>query len=166
MADTKSEVQTSRKTAFIVALLILFMAVSVLVTAYGYSGGSGIFPRFIGWVFLALILLELGLQVKGFVKPSTTSTEQIDATNMTGADRAFVLKEIQGFLWIGFFLLLLYLGGFLISIPVYMFAFLRFSAKRSLRECLLMSIGSMVFVYLLFIQLMEYRLYSGILFGG
>jgi hypothetical protein len=163
MTRSDSEVQTSRKSAFIVALLILVMAVSVLITAHGYSGGSGIFPRFIGWVFLALISLELVFQIKGFVKRPASSA---DHANTAGSDRAIVLKEIQGFLWIGFFLLLLYLGGFLISIPVYMFAFLRFSAKRTMKDCVLMSVGSTLFVYLLFIQLMEYRLYSGILVWG
>jgi len=166
MSSSGSEVQANRKSAFIVALLILIMAVSVLITAHGYSGGSGIFPRFIGWVFLTLISLELGFQIKGLVKRPATSADQTDAANMAGSDRAIVLKEIQGFLWIGFFLLLLYLGGFLISIPVYMFAFLRFSAKRTLKDCVLMSVGSIIFIYLLFIQLMEYRLYSGILVWG
>ena len=68
MSSSRSEMQASRKSAFIVALLILVMAVSVLISAHGYSGGSGIFPRFIGWVFLTLILLELGLQIKTFIK--------------------------------------------------------------------------------------------------
>lgn len=166
MSSSRSEMQASRKSAFIVALLILVMAVSVLITAYGYSGGSGIFPRFIGWVFLTLILLELGLQIKTFINRPATTAEQNDGGSTNGPDRTVMLKEIQGFLWIGFFLLVLYLAGFLISIPVYMFAFLRFSAKRSLKDCLLMSVGSTVFVYLLFIQLMEYRLYSGIILGG
>jgi len=163
MAGSNTELgKVSNKSAFIVALLLLLMAVSVLYTAYSYSGGSGIFPRFIGWVFVGLVLLEIAVQLKGLFKPLAP----ISADSQAPADNVIVLKEIRGFLWIGLFLLVLYLVGFLISIPLYLFAFLRFSANRSLKESLIMSVSSTLFVYVLFIQVMEYRLYSGVLLGG
>jgi hypothetical protein len=165
MTTKSSEAQASHKAAFIVAMVILLMAGAVLITAYGYSGGSGIFPRFIGWIFLGLVLLELAIQTIGLLRPSIRcGAGKTDC--QPGVDKAVILKEIQGVLWIGLFLLALYLAGFLISIPLYMFAFLRFSAKRTLKECLIMSVGATLFVYVLFIELMDYRLYSGVLFGG
>jgi len=166
MTGTNSETQVSRKAAFIVAVLILLMAVSVLIIAHGYSGGSGIFPRFIGWVFLGLIILETGLQLNVLVKRTPPDDIRVDRDDTSGNGRTIVIKEIHGFLWIGFFLFVLYLAGFLVSIPVYMFAFLRISAKRTVKECLIMSAGSTIFVYLIFIVLMDYRLYPGVLFGA
>jgi len=166
MTSTNSEAQVTRKAAFIVAVLILLMAVSVLIIAHGYSGGSGIFPRFIGWVFLGLISLEIGLQLNVLVKRTPQDDIRVDRDDTSGNGRTIVIKEIQGFLWIGFFLFILYLAGFLVSIPVYMFAFLRISAKRTVKECLIMSAGSTIFVYLIFIVLMDYRLYPGVLFGA
>jgi len=166
MSEADPEVgQVNSKTAFIIAIVILLGAVPVLITAYGYSGGSGIFPRFIGWVFVGLVLLEMVVQLKRMIMlpPSEQNATGFDSHDL---GRAKVEKEIQGFLWICFFLLFLYLGGFLVSIPLYMFAFLRFSARRPFKECLFMATGSTLFVYILFIVLMEYRLYPGVFLAG
>jgi hypothetical protein len=47
-----------------------------------------------------------------------------------------------------------------------MFTFLRLSAGRSFKQCAIMSIAATVFVYVLFIQLLQYRLFQGMLFGA
>jgi hypothetical protein len=151
----------NHKTALIVALLVLAFAISVLVTAYEYRGGSGIFPRFIGWVFVGLTLIECIVQLK-----SLTSSGQgsLFAFSFTRPGEK-VIKELKGILWIGFILITLYLGGFLAGIPVYVFAFLRLSAGRSYKQSLLLSAGATGFIYLLFIELLQYRLYQGLIFG-
>jgi hypothetical protein len=150
-------------TALVVAFLILIMAISVLVTAYGYSGGSGIFPRFIGWIFVGLTLIECLIQLKITMTSPTAGNASIKSSVTVTGD---VYKEIKGFLWICFFLASLYLTGFLIGIPLYIFAFSRLSAGRSFKQCTIMSLVATIFVYVLFIELLQYRLYQGIIFGA
>ncbi len=152
------------QTSLIVALLILMIAISVLVTAYGYSGGSGIFPRFIGWVFTGLAMAECLVQLKASM--STPATGQISTTSDTDLRRGKVRKEIKGFLWIGVFLVLLYLTGFLIGIPLYIFFFLRLAAGKSYKQCTTIAVVAIASVYILFIELLQYRLFQGTLFGG
>lgn len=153
-----SSSSVSNRTALIVAVLILLFAIGMLVAAQDFPGGSGVFPRFAGWIFVALAGLEVIVQLKALLAArGLTTGPWVDAT---------VMKEIRGFVWIGFFLLVLYLAGFLIGIPLYLFAFLRLSAQRSWKECVILSAGATLFVYLLFIQLLEYRLYAGVLFGA
>ena len=149
----------SNKVSVMVAVLILLMSIAVLVTAYDYTGGSGVFPRFIGWIFLLLSLAECVVQAKRLL-----SGDRPPPTEGAAPPRPDVKKEIKGFFWIVFFLAALYLGGFLVGIPLYIFTFLRLSAGRPYGQCLIMAVSATVFVYVLFIQLLEYRLYHGIFF--
>jgi len=143
---------------FFVALLVLIFAVTVLVTAYTYSGGSGVFPRFIGWIFLGLALLEFLTRVKAVIayKPSNLPGEY------SSQEKRNVIKELRGFLWIGFLLLSLYLAGFMIGIPLYIFTFLRLSARRTLAKSATIAIAATAVIYGLFVRLLEYKLYQGI----
>ena len=152
------------QTSLIVALLILVIAISVLITAYSYSGGSGIFPRFIGWIFIGLTMTECLVQLRAIM--STPATEKNTIASNTHLLREKVLKEIKGFLWIGVFLVLLYLTGFLIGIPLYIFAFLRLVAEKSYKQCTIISAVATLSVYILFIELLQYRLFQGVLFGS
>jgi hypothetical protein len=155
------ERSSNNRTPLIVAILLLIMAISVLIAAYDFRGGSGIFPRFIGWIFVGLTLSECMLQLKKYLSQSDTSSSNV---NVLTKDK--IIKEIQGIFWIGFFLFSLYLTGFIMGIPLYMFAFLRWSAKRSYKQCMIMSVAATIIVYALFIELLQYRLFPGILFGA
>lgn len=156
----QSSIAVSNRSALIVALLILVMAVWLLIAAYDFSGGSGVFPRFIGWVFVGLTLIEVVVHLKALVSGPAGRTGYSASTN------EIVLKEIKGFLWIVFFLVAVYLTGFMIGIPLYIFAFLRLSAGRSFQQCAIMAVAATIFVYILFRELLEYRLYAGVLFGA
>lgn len=149
--------------AVAVALAMLATAIAVLVTAYGFHGGSGLFPRFIGWIFVGLAGGEFLLQLKAFTSArKVPSAHDPDKT----AARARFLKEVNGVLWIAALLAGVYLAGFLIAVPVYQFTFMRFAGRRSLIQSAALAIGSTIFIYLLFTGLLNYKLYPGILFGA
>ena len=154
-----------RRSSLVVALVMLVFAAAVLVTAYEYRGGSGLFPRFAGWLFVGLALMEVIMQARGLMKPAARGTDAGEEAE-TAAGRAGVRREVNGFLWVAGFLLLVYLVGFMAAIPAYMFAFLFLSARRTLWQSAAFAAGATVFVYILFIQLLEYRLYAGILLGA
>ena len=154
------------KPGLIVATLLLLMAVSVLVAAYSFSNASGLFPRFIGWIFVGLTLIEFILQVKMQLLAEKADDRERDADLRAHGKNKDVLKEIRGFAWLSLLLGLLYLLGFLVSIPVYILAFLRISAQRPWKDSIIISASATLFVYLVFVQLLEYRLFAGILFGA
>jgi len=155
------EQTVNQRTALVVAILVLIFAIAVLITAFDYRGGSGIFPRFIGWIFVGLTLIECLAQLKSLISSGQGNLFTFNVTKP--AEK--VIKEIKGILWIGFLLIALYLGGFLVGIPVYIFAFLRMSSGRSYKQSLLLSAGATGFIYLLFIELLQYRLYQGLIFS-
>lgn len=145
-----------------VALLIVLLAVAVLFTAYSYSRSSGLFPVFVGWIFLGLTLLELVLQITAMRHGAVPGVaEPASAAAGEGSTR-----EFGGFLWLGLLLLVLFVAGFLVATPVFLFTFLRFAARRSVSSSVSLALGATVFVYLVFEWLLKYQLYRGVLFGG
>jgi len=144
----------------VVAGLITVCAVLVLVAAYSYQGISGTFPQLVGWILLGLALLELGMQVNAVIRPADPgrSADEPEAVS--------VVKELKAFGWLGILLLALYLVGFLISTPLYVFAFLRLSGRLSLAMSSTIAVGATVFVYVVFVQLLKYKLFPGVLMMG
>lgn len=150
--------------AFACALLFTVLAVVVLVTAYSYSRASGLFPVFVGWIFLALTLLETGVQLKAMRQgdaPAVVTTDAAKAVATGGA-----MRELGGFGWLGLMLLVLYAAGFLVATPVFMFSFLRVAARRSILQSASIALAATAVVYAVFAWLLEYKLYAGILFGA
>ena len=158
-----TEKSINPKAALVVSAVILAIAISVLVTAYGFHGGSGLFPRFVGWIFVGLAGAEFLLQLKLMLRAAKPA--ETDASDKASS-RANLIKEVKGVLWMGSFVVGVYLAGFLITIPVYLFTFMRFSGHRSIKESAGLAIGSTAFIWLLFTELLDYKLFPGILFGA
>ena len=149
---------TSRWSGPVSALVLTFVAALTLWTAYGYNRLSGLFPVFIGWVFLALALAEAVRELRRLA-----GSER--AGPVDGA-KAAVLREVTGVAWLSGFLLLIWLGGFLLATPLFMFAFLRFAGGRSIAAAAAVALGATAIVYGVFAVLLEYRLYAGLIFGA
>lgn len=150
--------------ALTISSLLAVAAVFTLVAAYSYSRASGVFPIFVGWIFLALTLLESALQLKVIVqnrqrRESDTIVAAVETTRSTW-------QEFVGPLWLGAFLLLTYVLGLLLATPIFMFAFLRFSARREVLQSATIALLGAAFIYGVFTLLLNYRLYAGVLFGA
>lgn len=155
----------SRVTASAIAMLLTVLATVALVTAYSYSRSSGLFPIFVGWIFVALTLLELAVQLKALTGAGKRILPEADAAESL-QEPVGPLRQFGGFLWLGLLLVVLYVAGFLIAIPVFMFAFLRISADRTALQSASVAIVATALIYAVFVSLLAYRLYPGVLFGG
>lgn len=147
-----------------IPLMLSAMAVAALATAHSYSRASGIFPLFIGWIFLALSVLEFALRLTSMLREKSAAkpAREVGPATPPGAR----LRELGGFLWLGALLGVLYAGGFLVATPLFMFAFLYMSARRTLRQSLVVASLATAFIYVVFVWLLDYRLYGGILLSG
>ncbi len=140
------------------ALVLTLVAALVLWTAYGYDRLSGVFPVFIGWVFLALALTEAVRELRRLA-----GSERAEAAE---GGRAAVLREIAGIGWLCGFLLLIWLGGFVLATPLFIFAFLRVAGGRSVTYAAGVAFAATAIIYSVFAVLLEYRLYAGLIFGA
>ncbi len=60
----------------------------------------------------------------------------------------------------------IYLLGFAITIPVYLFTSIACLGKQSIRTAMTVALLTSLVIYLLFEVLLAYKLYPGMLFGG
>ncbi|NNC78103.1 MAG: tripartite tricarboxylate transporter TctB family protein [Woeseiaceae bacterium] len=142
-----------------IALALSLLAVALLVSAYSYSRASGIFPIFVGWIFLLLAVLELVLHARALSRqnPTTVSVDKAPST---------LKRDIHGLLWLCAVVGLLFAVGFLVATPLFMFAFVWRGAKRSIYQSLAFATLATVFIYVVFVWLLNYHLYPGLLLAG
>lgn len=152
MPRTYNRLQSWLRPGLIVPVVLFFLAVAALANAYTFGRSSGMFPRFIGWIFVGLTLLEMMLQLK--------------RTLLKGEEYRFdwslVKKQLAGVGWLTLLLAMVFVLGFLVAVPVFVLAFLRLAAGQSYRRSLSLAAGALAFVYGIFVWLLEYDLYNGI----
>ena len=143
--------------ALLVAFVLLALAIGVLNNSYTFAHTSGLYPRMVGWIFVGLTAIEVLAQLR------RVHARQQGAGGASGKTQT--VAEVKAFAWLGSLLLSLYLLGFLISTPLYVFAYIRFSGRRRTATSVLIAAGVTAFVYLLFVRLLAYKLYAGVLLG-
>lgn len=146
----------------VIAIVLLLVAVIATWTAYAYTRSSGLFPIFAGWLFIALVAIEVAVQLRNLRRPAAAEV----ASQAPEAKPEGLLSRLGGPAWLGFLLLAIWLAGFLVAIPVFLFLFLFMAAKRSAGRSAVVAIAMTLGVYLVFAWLLEYRLYAGLLFGA
>lgn len=159
MTQTRSQ----RIAAVSVALVFTGVAAAMLATAYTYSKASSLLPRFAGWIFLILAGAEAIIQLRNLLRARREGSELGDAAAEAELQRERV-RGIKGMLWILCMLLLLYVFGFLVATPLFIFAFLRISAGQSVTSSAITAIAATACVWLGFAELLGYKLYPGVLF--
>lgn len=143
------------------AVFVIFLGVLVI-TAFEYNERARLIPLLIGipTFAMAAILLAadtvpaLGARLsfvcqKGIVLDASA---QFDSEGEVAGERpaTFDLRTWRGFLWLGFFLVLLRTVSYLIAVPVFIFLIMKLEAKENWTRCILTSLGTGLFVFLLF----------------
>lgn len=140
----------------LVSVGMLVLAVTMLYLSQEFGRSSGMFPRFIGWVFVALTGADVVVQLRSwYLSKLPEATE----TSMT-------IKQLKAVGWLLGLLVALSVFGFLITIPAYIFTFLTWRAGQEKRRSAMIAIGALVFVWVIFVLLLDYELYTGLLLNS
>lgn len=141
----------------LVMLVLLACATGYLVTGYLTLGAEsrGV-PIFTAYATIFLLLLGIARQL--FPRRGEKSEEPTDELASVSLRR-----ELQGLLYIVSFLLGIYLVGFYIAAPVYLFASIAFLGKQSMKSAGLATIFTTVAIYVTFGLILEYPLFAGVL---
>jgi Tripartite tricarboxylate transporter TctB family len=153
--------------AYIPALTLLVVTIAYLATGYTYRPEARAFPVTVAWVMLALIGLDLvsrthtavGKVVMRWLNPATDPEKAEKQVQYPAA------KQLTAIAWLAGFVALMFPLGILGAIPVYVFASMYFRGHLRLLTCLIASAAVTLFIYLLFVQLLQIQLYPGLLFG-
>lgn len=140
----------------LISFLMLVLAITLLYLSQGFGRSSGMFPRFIGWVFVVLTAADVIVQVVAWYQrnlPVPTAT-------------AITIKQLKAMGWLLGLVVALSIFGFLITIPAYIFTFLTWRAGQEKRRSAIIAIGALVFVWVIFVWLLDYELYAGLLLNN
>jgi hypothetical protein len=117
-------------------------------------------PLLAGMVTLVLLAIDIARVVsRGGARSGSWVVEGggVKAPESPGREYAAILLVAAGVAGI-------YLLGFLISIPLYLFASIAFLGRQSLRLATVVSLLTSLAVYLVFEVALDYQLFAGILF--
>jgi hypothetical protein len=146
-------------------IIVLAVLVGMTVFSLNYSSGSRMLPLVSG-IFCSVLLAFLIAMV--FSPKLATWYKRIE--RKAGADEAAPLtsserkKEMRIFLWFIGGTLLVYLIGFIAAIPLFLFLFLRFSARESWTMSVLLPAIVTAVIYVTFVAVLRVPLEGGVFF--
>ena len=114
-------------------------------------------PVLAGGVTLLLVVIDM-LRV-AFSGSSIVDTNAPDAAVGTAG------RELKATLFLAGGVTGIYLVGFMLAIPLYLFASIAFLGKQSTRVALIVALLTSLAIYLLFAVALAYELYPGMLFA-
>ena len=158
-----------RPREFWAAMFVLVLSIGVLLWAKTYPGDSGAVPVLVAWGTIVLSVIDvvsqfetpLGRRVRRLV-----TADKIVAWKMEGEEDAPLSRILLSMAWILGYLAAIFLIGFIIATPIYIFCYTLIHGARSLRDSILVAAAITLTIWLTFAVLFSYPLYPGLLFGG
>lgn len=166
----------TKKAEIIFSLFLLLMFLTSVIIAISYDRQTRMFPLIIGVPGLILcVILFSSYYIPAVSKRLTTikqkeffkaqdKEEQEDDEKKKKEFKKVSLKELNITIWIIGLLIIIYILGFMITIPLFIFLFLKFREKENLIISILFSVSSWVVIYIMFILILKAQLYGGIFF--
>lgn len=166
----------TKKAEIIFSLFLLLMFLTSVIIAISYDRQTRMFPLIIGVPGLILCVILFSsyyiptvskrlttIKQKEFFK-ANDKEEQEDDEKKKKEFKKVSLKELNITIWIIGLLIIIYILGFMITIPLFIFLFLKFREKENLIISILFSVSSWVVIYIMFILILKAQLYGGIFF--
>ena len=110
------------------SLVLMAVAAYAVVSARRWSFKTSLFPLATGIPLFVLVGAQLILELFG--KGETTSGPAVELEFSTDVEPAVARKRVAGILaWIAGFILLVYLVGFPVAVPVFIFSYLGLQSR-------------------------------------
>ncbi len=152
--------------AFLSAFLLLAFF-GLVYTAAQWQYQARLFPWVIGIPVLFLCVIQLGMDLF-----STSDGKEDDLTGLMDlpVDRGVPVSVVVSraaniFGWIMGFFLVIWLVGFIITVPLFVFFYLKVQAKESLTVSIVYTLGILVFLLGLFHYVLHIPWPSGVIAG-
>lgn len=140
-----------------VALIIVLFCILYMVAAWVSLGEvSRQMPLLTGGVTVLLVVFSiLSRSIRGNRTPSDEHPDAMIEVPLA--------REFAGILYVVVLLLGIYLVGFYVAIPVYVFLSIGFLGHQSLKAAVLAASSALMAIYLMFDLALEYPLFTGIM---
>ena len=136
------------------SLFLLALAGYVIYTASHWSFKTGLFPLAIAVPLMFLAVLHFALDLFG--KPEAPAERVIDAEFSNEVSPAEARRRaLVTFSWIALFVALVYLVGFPLAVPLFLFLYLRLQSKVSWSYSMILTGLAWLAFYTLFERLIQ-----------
>lgn len=158
-----------KRGALYFALGLFALTVFFIYLSYAYAPNVRLFPLMVGYTGLILCTLDLiSLTDTGFGRIINTvfsGTADAETGEKTGKVAKFTPKlsrQLIAMAWMVGLVIGIYIVGFMVMVPVYVFTSMFFQGKKSVKKCAYGAVSTTVFVWVMFEFLLKYELYRGI----
>ena len=134
----------------------------VIYAASGWSFKTGFFPLAVAIPLLVLTLLHLYLDLFGAPETSSGPAVETEFANEVSPELAR-RRAITTFSWIAFFILLVYLIGFPLAVPLFVFSYLKTQSAVSWVNATILTALTWGLFHGLFQRLVRIRFEPGII---
>lgn len=161
LAGLRPMVPEERATSLYFAFAIMALMLFFVHETYEYTGKVRAFPLIIGYTGIALSVLDILSVTETRVGLIVTRIfgAALDEEKVTGPRLS---RELLVFLALGAGVLAIWLFGFLIASPLFVFLWMLIGGRKPLMHALYGGIGTIAFIYLLFEQILAYELFPGV----
>lgn len=139
-------------------ILILFLVAGYMITGYlTLEPEPRRVPVLTGYLTLLLIAFEL---VRQYLSPDIITDNPNPVEHNPEIN---IKKETKAVLYVCALVAGIYLAGFLITVPLYLFASIAWLGKQSIRMAITITVPASIAIYLVFEVMLEYQLFKGVL---
>lgn len=154
---------------FAASLIVLAIGVVFLLWAFTYERSAAEVPILVAWLTIVLALIDaasytetkLGRIIRRFV-----TAQRIIEWKAEGDEEAATSRISSAIFWILAYVGGVFLIGFLLMTPIYVFLYMKLHGGKSLLASATTAALTAIAIYVSFEILFEYPLYSGVLFGA
>ena len=153
-------------------LLLLSFVIMIVALSFNYDQKTGQVPALVGMVTLIFAVLSLLSEIfpqfgRKFdldmfhITNFTSGRDEPKTEPRWSTAAGFVLLAV----WLLLFYLTVFLVGFIIPLPLFLFLFIKIYGDLSWQKSIGFSLSSWIFIYVLFVKVMKFDLFTGILRG-
>jgi hypothetical protein len=151
-----------KKGNFFFSIFLILVAGYAALSASYWSFKTGFFPLAISIPLLVLVILNLVLEfVGGAEKASGPAVEAEFTTDV--APEVARRRVIETFSWIAGFILLVFLLGFPVAVPLFLFSYLAIQSRVGWLLSLILTATTWGFFYFLFQRLLNLQFEAGVI---
>ena len=157
----KNTVEENRRAALYFAFAIMAVMIFFLHETYEMKGKVRTFPLIIGYTGMVFSVLDIlsvtDTRIGRFVTRALGA-----ALEESEIKHPRISKELLVFASMGLGVLGIWLFGFLIASPIFVFLWMLIGGRKSLKLALYVGLGTFVFIYGLFELILKYELFLGV----
>ncbi len=154
-----------KRGALYFALGLFALTVVFIYLSYDYAPGVRLFPLMVGYTSLILCALDLiGLTETGLGRSidAAFSGKAGEETGKAPKIAPKLSRQLIAMAWMVGLTIGIYIVGFMVMVPVYVFSSMLFQGKKSVKACAYGAVSATVFIWVMFELLLKYELYRGI----